>query len=121
MNPDGADLEAYFRGRKLKGKQIRMPEGYKGFVIREGLREGGNEGRKEKAVTDRHVSVDVNEENEDMEEETKVLEEVATFEEVVVWGHDQMAEGNDVFVKGIAEWIPFAEIVSRHLARLAEN
>lgn len=52
------------------------------------------------------------EEEDEREEEVKVLEEVAGFEEVVVWAHDGVVDGDDVFVKGMEEWIMFAEAVS---------
>lgn len=70
-----------------------MPEGYKGVVVEEGGRmiEEGMEGR---------------------EEEVRALEEVARFEELVVWGHEIVPEEDDVFVKGVEEWISFATAVS---------
>lgn len=49
------------------------------------------------------------EENREAEEDVKVLEEIGTFDEVIVWGHEQMPAGDDVFVRGIEEWIGFAE------------
>lgn len=107
--PDGGDLEAYFRGRKLKGKEIRVPKGYRGVVVREGL---GQTVPGEKAATDKYTEVDEDVENEEADEEVKVLDEVATFDEVVVWGHEQIVDSNDGFVRGMAEWIPFAEAVS---------
>ena len=42
---------------------------------------------------------------------TKILQEVGTFGNVVVWGHETTAETDDVFVKGLGEWINFAESV----------
>lgn len=49
------------------------------------------------------------EENREAEEDVKILEEIGTFDEVMVWGHEQMPAGDDVFVRGIEEWIGFAE------------
>lgn len=40
------------------------------------------------------------------------LEEVAEFEEVIVWDHEAIRSGDDAFVKGMEEWIRFAEVVS---------
>lgn len=39
----------------------------------------------------------------------KVLDELSTFDEVVVWGHDQLPDQDDPFVRGVEEWIAFAE------------
>ena len=38
-----------------------------------------------------------------------ILEEVAEFGEVIVWGHETLPEDDDTFVRGIEEWISFAE------------
>lgn len=40
------------------------------------------------------------------------LSEVAEFEEVMVWDHEAIRSGEDAFVKGMEEWIRFAEVVS---------
>lgn len=40
------------------------------------------------------------------------LEEVGEFEEVIVWDHEAIRSGEDAFVKGMEEWIRFAEVVS---------
>lgn len=52
----------------------------------------------------------------------KILEEKATFDEIVIWGHDELPEKGDIFVKGVEEWIAFAEAVSfALLLRLSSN
>jgi len=48
------------------------------------------------------------------DEEMKLLEEVGDYDQVVVWGHETIAEDDDVFVKGVNEWTSFAESVSRY-------
>jgi hypothetical protein len=45
-------------------------------------------------------------------ESMKVLEGNSTFAHLVVWGHDTLPAGNDPFVKGVEEWVAFAEMVS---------
>ncbi len=52
-------------------------------------------------------------EGEDCEEDepVKVLEEQATFDEVLLWGHESTPDENDPYAKGIEEWISFAETV----------
>ena len=53
------------------------------------------------------------EELDDVEtaEPVKILEAVATFDEFAVWGHDQLPAADDTFIKGIEEWIAFAEAI----------
>lgn len=48
---------------------------------------------------------------DDQGKEMKVLKEIATFEEVVVWGHEELVDKDDIFVKGMGEWVQFAEAV----------
>jgi ribonuclease H2 subunit C len=48
---------------------------------------------------------------EEAAEPVKVLDALATFDEITVWGHDQVPATDDPFVKGIEEWISFAEAI----------
>jgi ribonuclease H2 subunit C len=50
-------------------------------------------------------------EDEEVAEPVKVLDALATFDELTVWGHDQVPATHDPFVKGIEEWISFAEAI----------
>jgi ribonuclease H2 subunit C len=55
---------------------------------------------------------DGDEDGEDNYHETKVVDEEAYFEEVMVWGHEALPEeGADPYVRGMEEWISFAETV----------
>ena len=45
-------------------------------------------------------------------EPVKVLEGNSTFDHMIVWGHDTLPAADDPFVKGVEEWIAFAEAVS---------
>lgn len=47
----------------------------------------------------------------DADEELKVLQAAGSFDEVMLWGHESVVPEDDAFVKGIGEWIHFAEIV----------
>lgn len=49
----------------------------------------------------------------EQEEPTKVLEKQATFDEFVVWGHEEVPAADDAFVKGVEEWLKMAEAVCR--------
>lgn len=46
-----------------------------------------------------------------MEEPVKVLEVQGTFDEMMVWGHEVLPAADDTFVKGVEEWVRFAEAV----------
>ena len=52
---------------------------------------------------------DEEDDEEEVVEPTKVVEEVGTFDEMSVWGHEQVSEDDDAFVRGVEEWIGFAE------------
>ena len=93
---------AYFRGRKLHAKKLKVPKGYRGVVI---------------SSTDRILpkpAQDPTEDEEDSEEvpEVMVMEEQSEFEDIMVWGHEALPDDTaDPYVKGIEEWIAFAEQV----------
>ena len=82
---------------------MRLPEGYRGAVVEKG--EPG-------------VGRDVEVQKDEGEEEGNPLDEVgalhgkAAFDEVVVWGHESIADSAaDPYVRGVEEWISFAEQV----------
>lgn len=97
------NLEAYFRGRKLKGKSLKVPDGYKGIVIKDAAKE--NDGAENARKQNRQDE----EEDEDV---AKELHGLGSFDEVVLWGHERMVDEDDSFSKGMGEWIEFAEVVS---------
>lgn len=55
------------------------------------------------------------EENEEEEEDVKVLEEIGSFDGIMAWGHETVVDDDDVFVKGIEEWVGFSRAVSSSL------
>ena len=71
--------------------------------------QGGIQGEISQA--DKVVSAE-HEEDEDEDEAINVIEEQASFDKVVLWGHESTPDGNDPYAKGIEEWISFAETVS---------
>ncbi|KAE8450391.1 hypothetical protein EG329_006465 [Mollisiaceae sp. DMI_Dod_QoI] len=93
---------AYFRGKKLYGKKLKVPEGYRGVVL---------------SSTDRILpkpSAQATEDDQDIEEEpeVKIMEEQSNFDNIMVWGHESVPEdAADPYVKGIDEWIAFSEQV----------
>ncbi|KAK6434194.1 hypothetical protein LTR95_009623 [Oleoguttula sp. CCFEE 5521] len=98
---------AYFRGRKLRGKTVKLPADYEGVLLE----------KTEKPIIAKPAAptFDENGEVEDaavvQHVETKVMDRKAAFEEVMVWGHDALPEDGDEFVKGLGEWIGFAEAI----------
>lgn len=90
-----------------------MPEGYRGVVVRE--KKGGDSEKENIEGGKKRIEDEEEEEEEDGKEDQMVvgtLEEVAEFEEVIVWDHEAIPSGDDAFVKGMEEWIRFAEVVS---------
>ena len=114
-------LEAYFRGRKLKGREGKIPEGYTGIVVRKDDtgKEGGEESRKKHGREGEELDGDDDgEEGEgEGEGEKEALEEVGSFDKIVLWGHESLVEGDDPFGRGVEEWIGFAEAVSLRIWR----
>ena len=80
---------------------MKLPKGYEGVVVEDaGI---------EQPSLDRHRMA---EEVEDEEvEEIKVLEETGKFDKVILWGHGAVVEDDDAFVKGLSEWVGFADAV----------
>lgn len=95
--------EAYFRGRKLRGQEIGVPQGYRGIVVEEAGRETTASQNTEKGDLE-------GEEGE--QKEVTILHELGSFDKLLIWNHESMVEGDDPFVKGLSEWIGFAEAVS---------
>jgi len=64
----------------------------------------------------RHIvpeDIELEVEDEGRQEDVKITEEIATFEEIMVWGHDRSPDlQEDPYAKGIQEWMAFAEAVS---------
>ncbi|TLD24171.1 hypothetical protein PspLS_06772 [Pyricularia sp. CBS 133598] len=92
---------AFFRGRKLHGKTVKVPEGYKGVVVEKGPEDGPTETREDEPET-----IDV-----DAEEKAAItkLDSKAEFEEMVIWGHESTADASsDPYVRGVEEWVALA-------------
>jgi len=47
-------------------------------------------------------------------EEVKVMQEIASFDNITVWGHESLpSDTEDVYVKGVDEWVKLAQAVSQ--------
>ncbi|MCJ1231558.1 hypothetical protein MMC12_008235 [Toensbergia leucococca] len=110
ISEDGKNT-AYFRGRKLLGREVKIPKGYKGVVVTETDRFVKEDGLD----IDRRRTVDEDDEDDEEDDEedepVKVLEETAVFQEIFVWGHEAVPEADHPFVRGIEEWIAFADAI----------
>ncbi|KIW21084.1 hypothetical protein PV08_01663 [Exophiala spinifera] len=102
---------AYFRGRRLRGRVIAIPQGYHGVVARSTDRYLPQPPKPRPTYTAVDEDIEIEDEEEEPPEPVKVLEEVTTFDDVIVWGHDQVPSQDDAFVKGLEEWISFAEAI----------
>ncbi|MCJ1239620.1 3'-5' exonuclease [Varicellaria rhodocarpa] len=106
---DGKKI-AYFRGRKLVGKQVALPEGYRGAVVRKSDRTIQPPVHETASIPITHADVDkLDGEDEQREEPIRILEEEASFEEVIIWGHESLPAADDVHVRGMDEWVSWAE------------
>ncbi|KAK3485799.1 ribonuclease H2, subunit C [Neurospora hispaniola] len=124
---DGNLKIAYFRGRKLHGKTLPLPEGYKGVVASKVSPKQQTTNQKPRLAhemsfvmeNDEPEVIDLDSEAGSGGQEPEVqvqvggaMEVQAEFEEVVVWGHEHLADaGGDAYVRGVEEWVGFAERV----------
>lgn len=147
---DGKSNTAYFRGRKLNGTVVELPDGYKGMrftslssvcrtfffnvhvliCIRSRTQRGKKGREKEKLIsttgailqktdtillttTTTSNVLDEDTEEQDSTPETKILDQLATFDKITVYGHEVQPDAQeDVYVKGVNEWIGLAGAVS---------
>jgi ribonuclease H2 subunit C len=104
---------AYLRGRKLLAKRLPLPAGYSGHLLQ---KTNKIVPVKPKIHVPRHNEEEEDEEEDEEEEipvEVKVVEEKGRFEEILVWQHESVpAEEEDVYIKGLGEWMSWAEKVS---------
>jgi len=60
---------------------------------------------------DQDMSAD---EDADVPEDVKIMQEIASFDNITVWGHESLpSDTEDVYVKGVDEWVKLAQAVSR--------
>ncbi|KAL8298362.1 hypothetical protein RB597_006796 [Gaeumannomyces tritici] len=97
---------AYFRGRKLQGSTVKVPEGYKGVVVE--TSKGGASSEPQMADETEAINVDAAEKEPDASK----MATKGEFEEVVVWNHEAPADAStDPYVRGIEEWTSLSEQV----------
>ncbi|KAJ6788474.1 hypothetical protein PWT90_02619 [Aphanocladium album] len=96
--------EAYFRGRRLKGKTLPLPDGYRGLVMERTADELKKETQPPSDGTD------------DNDDEVVAMETVGAmqptgeFDEMVIWSHESMASAAaDPYVRSVEEWLQVSE------------
>ncbi|KAJ4419398.1 hypothetical protein N0V82_004980 [Gnomoniopsis sp. IMI 355080] len=96
-DPDGKKI-SYFRGHELHGKTLKVPEGYRGVLV-----EMKDAPKPEAQRPEEPEVVDLEAEDE---LPLGALETQAQFDEMVIWGHESMAEAiSDPYARGIEEWM----------------
>ena len=99
---DGTNT-AYFRGRKLQGTTVKLPEGYRGVVAVTSAAEEPSRRPDEVGVVDLEA---------EMPQGT--LQTQAAFDEMVVWGHEAAVDAAaDPYLRGAEEWLALADKVRR--------
>ncbi|KAJ5674249.1 Ribonuclease H2 subunit C [Penicillium macrosclerotiorum] len=129
VTDEEAKKTAYFRGRKLRGRRVAVPDGYQGMNPRREpprntqfpsltwstLYFSGIVAIPTDRVLPTSQQTDKNALDDDEvvevlpEEPVNILETQGTFDGMVVWGHEVLPASDDTFVKGVEEWIRFAE------------
>ncbi|KAK9268174.1 hypothetical protein L1049_010616 [Liquidambar formosana] len=85
--------EAYFRGRKLQGATIPLPEGYSGFVL-------GKKSPDNRKLTD--IS----------EEDLNRWETNAKFQSITFWNHDSLPSQDDTNLRSF-HWFAVAKALHK--------
>ncbi|KAH9881813.1 hypothetical protein J1614_000984 [Plenodomus biglobosus] len=109
-NPSNSTQHVHFRGRHLHGTPVALPEGYTGAVLH--VTDKQLPLAQRQAHDQRHLRESSSEdaEVEDLGVEVSIAEQVGQFDEVVVWGHGGLVdESRDLYVRGLREWVGFAE------------
>ena len=92
----------------MKGQEVEVPQGYRGVIVKEAGKEKTAFQKSEDEGYEKQGEAGREEEQED----TTVLNEIGSFDNLFLWNHESMITEDDAFVKGLSEWIGFAEAVS---------
>ncbi|KAL1842135.1 hypothetical protein VTJ49DRAFT_6014 [Mycothermus thermophilus] len=120
-SPDGTASTAYFRGRKLCGKSIKLPEGYRGVVAV----------RTPEAPIDASaaevIDLEVAESDGGMPAAQGSLQVQAGFDEMMIWGHDVAVDSADAgggatdpYLRAVGEWLAVSERIHSYATPDAE-
>ncbi len=101
---DGKNL-AYFRGRELHGRAVKLPEGYRGVVAAVEKQQSDSGGAQQTNSVE-VINVEANQIN------LGTLEVRGEFDEMVVWEHEKTADATtDHYVRSVEEWLQVADQV----------
>lgn len=101
VHTDGSKT-AYFRGRKLKGSAIGLPETCRGVVLE----------RKADELHQDHARGGDDDDDMVPLESVGTMEVAAEFDQVVVWSHEEIPNATaDPYVRNLQEWLSVADKV----------
>ncbi|KAK0388767.1 hypothetical protein NLU13_5010 [Sarocladium strictum] len=105
---------AYFRGRKLQGKTVKLPEQCRGVVLQR--RDDPSDAKKPTETEENVIDLEAEEPGPD----TGTMKVTAEFDEMVVWGHEAVADATgDPYVRSIEEWLQVSEKIHSYTANNA--
>ncbi|KAK9152419.1 hypothetical protein Syun_010728 [Stephania yunnanensis] len=87
--------EAFFRGRKLEGLRVPVPDGYEGYVL----------GKKKNQRGKRKDS-------DSCDDDSNSWETCASFRNITYWNHDSFPSQNDAFLRCF-HWFSVAEALHK--------
>ncbi|KAH7350080.1 ribonuclease H1/H2 small subunit [Plectosphaerella cucumerina] len=97
---------AFFRGRELHGKTVKLPSGYRGVVV---------DRVPDAPDAPKHPVTEIDDESDEVREvqpEPSSMKVRAEFDEVVVWGHEAMADAaSDPYVRSVEEWLQVSALI----------
>ncbi|KAI0889546.1 ribonuclease H1 small subunit [Annulohypoxylon maeteangense] len=97
---------AYLRGRKLQSKAVKLPKGYYGTVVEKSEPKKPEESSNDQEMTE---VIEIHDDSDD-QIETGAMQGKATFDELMIWNHESLADSSeDPYLRGMEEWISFAE------------
>lgn len=101
---DGTKL-AYFRGRKLHGKTVKLPEQCRGVVVERRQEKGLQPAAEEPVV--------VIDDDEAEKGPAGTMQVTAEFDEMVIWGHETLVDAaEDPYIRSMEEWLQVSGQVS---------
>ncbi|SPO03201.1 uncharacterized protein DNG_05883 [Cephalotrichum gorgonifer] len=98
--PEGGTPTAYFRGRKLHGTTVKIPEAFRGVLVQK--QDDKPTGQAEN--TDNGLDDGLDEGPDDAPEGR--LQTTGEFQDLMIWGHESVADSSsDNYLRGMEEWI----------------
>jgi ribonuclease H2 subunit C len=102
----------HFRGRHLYGTDLSLPEKYTGAVLNITDKLAPQSTSRPSTHIDPAQDDGSGDEEmgEDTPEEVKIAEQLGEFDSIIVWGHGGEVDAeSDMYVRGVKEWVGFAE------------